>query len=302
MATDTKKEEHEGKINGARLAIHFKVKDPVDLADLSNSFGSVANLYNASLPSKMRPPATVKDASTRLHVSKIENNCIFIELGHILEIANQVASTIDPDATKLEKLDTILNFATELSTTIQNFIAVASAGASVVLGFKFSKKQTTDVLNILQTAEKNKQDKLGIKAMRYKKGVFTTEFDIEFSNKDLQKAKKGAKIVLDLFKKTSEEPHENILLRFTQVNSNKPARKDHTNFRGIFIEDEAKNNLPVFMSETDSKNIQKRINDKTLNPFAASFRADVNVKKNRNDKPQSYEITKLHEIIPDATP
>ena len=245
MATDTKKEEYEGKINGARLAIHFKVKDPVDLADLSNAFGSVANLYNASLPRKMRPPATVKDASTRLHVSKIENNCISIELGHILEIANQVASTIDPDATKLEKLTTILNFAKELSTTIENFIKVAGAGSSVVLGFKFSKKQTTDVLNILQTAEKNKHDKLGIKAMRYKKGVFTTEFDIEFSNEDLKKAKKGVNIVLGLFKKTSEKPHKKVLLRFTQANSDKPARKDHTNFRGI-IEKIGKTNLPVF--------------------------------------------------------
>ncbi len=301
MADDTRKEEYEGKINGARLAIHFKVKDPVDLADLSNSFGSVANLYNASLPSKMRPPATVKDASTRLHLSKIENNCIFIELGHILEIANQVASTIDPDATKLEKLNTILNFAKELSATIDNFIKVAVAGSSIVLGFKFSKKLTTDVLNILQTAEKNKQDKLGIKAMRYKKGVFTTEFDIEFSNEELKKAKKGAEIVLEEFKETSTEKKTDVLLRFRQANADKPAREDHTNFRGI-IEELGGHNLPVFMSETDSKGIRKGINDKTLNPFAASFRVNVNVKKNRNDKPQSYEITELHEIIPDATP
>ncbi len=297
-----KEETH--KISDLRLVIHFKIEKPVELAELSRSFLSVADLYESSLSKSMKEKG--KDNNIGLYVSKIENNCFLMELGPLFvaayEVISQELQTVEPDADKIERLKALLKFSRDISPIIRKFMDIVDNRSSFKLGIKITKTITIAVSNLLSFLETSDDGELDIKTINYEKNKDGEETIIaKFSNEDLKKAKKGVDIVLGLFKKTSKEPHEKVLLRFTQANSDKPARKDHTNFRGI-IKKIGKTNLPVFMSESDSKNIQKRISDKTLNPFAASFRVDVNVKKNRNDKPQSYEITKLHEIIPDATP
>ena len=294
-----KEETH--KISDLRLVIHFKIEKPVELAELSRSFLSVADLYESSLSKSMKEKG--KDNNIGLYVSKIENNCFLMELGPLFvaayEVISQELQTVETDADKIERLKALLKFSRDISPIIRKFMDIVDNRSSFKLGIKITKTITIAVSNLLSFLEKSDDGELDIKTIDYEENEDGEETIIdEFSNKDLKKAKKGVDIVLDLFKKTTYEKHPKpVLLHFTRVNT---SNKSQAGFLGIIKDiNDAEfpiDEFPISVIKPFSDRIRNDIKDGNLNQVTDSYNATV-LEKYKDGKLKSYKIMDLGEVV-----
>ncbi len=288
MTTETK-EEDEHEISDARLVFHFDVEKPIELTELSRSLNAVAYLYNDFLIKHKSLQNTISDDDS-LYVTKIRDNCILIELGPILEMLPHAADA-------MSQYNSFQKFIENFSDIINYFAGITGTSVVLTTGFKYSKLKTNAMLEIFKTVRKNKNGKLHLKTIKYKKSADGSEevdinFFKDFPYKKIKDAMQGAEHAIKAFDETSELNLKNVGLRLTQANVGKKKRKDHANFRGI-IDTVPDIDLPVFMNEADSNKVKAVMADDTQNPFAVIYYVDVDVKIGRNSKAKSYTISNL---------
>jgi hypothetical protein len=282
-------------MSDARIKLHFNVHEPIELVELTLSFQAIAKEYRAHLIERVRTAGgKVKDADVKLYVTKIENNCILAELGSATALLGQFFSTMD-------YANIFVDFVKNLKGAIDYFGGVAKAGSVNAAEVPYTKRQTNSIADILKTASKNKNGSLGLSVIEYEAttGEASEKLAVTFSHEDALDSRRGALLAAQAFEQTGEADYKNVLMYFHQANIDEPKSEGRTGYRAI-IKSISNQDLAVhFVSELDRERVSDLVQDPQLNPFKASYRVDVNVETDRNDKPRFYRVVALHEIIPD---
>jgi hypothetical protein len=81
-------------VSDARILLHFDIHDPIELTELTLSFGSLAKQYRKHLTDELRSQGKkVKDINDiKLYITKIENNCILAELAGAVDVLGTLVS------------------------------------------------------------------------------------------------------------------------------------------------------------------------------------------------------------------
>jgi hypothetical protein len=276
-----------------RIRLHFDVHEPIELVELTLSFQAIAREYRSHLVDAVRAGGgKAKDADIKLYVTKIESNCILAELGSATEIMGAMFQTMN-------YANVFVEFVKNLSAAIDYFKGIGRSGTVEAGSIPYSKRQTNSISDIMKTVAKNKDGKLSLSAIEHMADGEKEFLKVTFNQQDATDARRGALLASQALEFRGDVDHPNVLMYFYQANIDDPKSVGKTGYRAIIksISDE---DLPVhFVSELDQDRIRDLVKDPELNPFMASYRVDVNVEVDRNDKPKFYRVAKLHEVIPD---
>lgn len=286
-------------LGDSRIRLHFDVHEPIELVELTLSFQAVAREYRSFLVNKVRQEGgRAKDTDIKLYVTKIENNCILAELGSATEIMGAMFQTMD-------YINIFVDFVKNIENAVNYFKEVGKTGKVDAKEIPYTKRQTQSIVDILKTASKNKNGQLGLEAIEFQTEApdgEKTHLAVRFTRKDALDATRGALLSSQALEQRGDVEYPSVLMYFHQANIDDPKSEGRTGYRAI-IKSISDIDLPVhFVSEIDQDRIKDLVNDPDLNPFKASYRVDVNVEIDRNDKPKFYRVIRLHEVIPDADP
>lgn len=285
-------------VSQARIVLHFDVHEPIELMELTLSFGSLAKQYRRFLLQKAKESGNkVGDDDVKLYITKIENNCILAELAGAVTILGSLFPLMN-------YTNIFIDFAKNLNTSIAFFRALVKREGSIAPSeIPYTKTECGDLANFLNVVSKNKGGTLGIGVAEYTKDDGEVQHHVKFifSSDEAFEAQKGALIAQRTLEYRGEADYMNTLMYFHQTNIEDPKAQGRTGDKAIIkaISDKA---LPVyFVSDLDKDKIKTFVDDPALNPFRASYRVDVNVETDRNETPKFYRIMRLHEIIPDES-
>jgi hypothetical protein len=285
------------ELGNSRIRLHLDVHEPIELVELTLSFQAIAREYRAFLVGKSRSEGrSAKDTNIKLYVTKIESNCILAELGGATEIMGALFQTMD-------YTNIFIEFVKNIDQAINYFKQVGKSG-KIPTNLPYSKRQTNSIADIVKTVSKNKDSRLRLSAIECEVDHEneTEHLKVEFTSEDATNARRGALLVSQALEQRDDVDYPNVLMFMHQANIDPPKDQGRTGYRAI-IKSISDNDLPVhFVSDLDKDRISDLVQDPDLNPFKASYRVDVNVEVDRNDKPKFYRVAKLHEIIPDDEP
>lgn len=285
-------------ISTARIVLHFNVHEPIELMELTLSFGSLARQYRNFLINKAKKEGKkVHDADVKLYITKIENNCILAELAGAVDILGSLF-------TVTEYTNTFIEFAKHINETITYFRTLISIEKISASEIPYSKKECEDFSNFLKVVSHNKGGELGISVAEYVKETpdAKTLTKFTFSSEQAFEAQKGSLLAQRALDEKGEADYQNVLMYFYQANIDDSKSEGKTGEKAI-IKNICPKELPVyFVSELDRDRIKGMKDNPAYNPFKASYRIDVNVETDRNDVPRFYRVVRLHEIIPDDIP
>ncbi len=282
-------------VSSARIVLHFDVHEPIELTDLTLSFGSLAKQYRKFLmdTSKQRNQK-INDAEVKLFITKIENNCILAELAGASNI-------LGPLVPLLEYTNLFIDFVKNINASILYFKGLSLKENIDSESIPYSKKDCEDLSRFLSVVSQNKGGKLGLGVAEYKKEDKKSSFLVRFtfSSEDAYDAQKGALMAQRALETRCDADYKNVLMYFHQTNVEEPKSQGRTGDKA-YIKAVCNKPLPVFfISELDSDKVKSFRDDSSLNPFKASYRVDVNVETDRNEVPKFYRVIRLYEIIPD---
>lgn len=282
-------------VSNARIVLHFDVHEPIELMELTLSFGSLAKQYRRFLVDRARVQAQkVNDADVKLYITKIENNCILAELAGAVNILGSLVPLMD-------YANIFIEFANNINNSILFFKGLAAKDGKVdPVEIPYTKRQCEDLANFLNVVSKNKGGKLGISVAEYAKDDGETKSHVKFSftSGEAFEAQKGALIAQRALEFRGDADHTNVLMYFHQTNVEDPKSEGRTGDKAV-IKTISDKPLPVyFISDLDKDKIKTFVDDPTMNPFKASYRVDVNVETDRNEVAKFYRVMRLHEIIP----
>ncbi len=282
-------------VSDARILLHFDIHEPIELTELTLSFGSLAKQYRKHLTDELRSQGKkVKDINDiKLYITKIENNCILAELAGAVDVLGtlvSVANYTEIFVKFIENVDKAIGFFRALSKR-----DVKSIKAEEI---EYSKKQCEDVAQFLQVA--SKKGKLGLSVAEYSNETEDKKIRIKFEYKsdEVFEAQKGALLAQSILEEKSDADYKDVLMYFYQANIDKSKADGKTTERAIIKAISGKD-LPIFIiSEIDRDRVMSLKDDPKMNPFKASYRVDVNVETDRNNIPKFYRVVSIKEIIP----
>jgi hypothetical protein len=280
-------------VSNARIILHFDVHEPVELMDLTLSFGALAKQYRKYLVSRLDLRRGT-DADVKLYITKIENNCILAELAGAINVMGSLVPV-------MEYTNIFIEFVNNINNTITYFRGIASRADDLKPSdIDCSKTQCEDTANFLNVVSQNKGGNLGISVAEYKKedGTIKHHIKFTFTSEEAAEARKGALIAQRALEYRGDADYKDVLMYFHQTNVEDPKSQGRTGQRAT-IRSVSEKPLPVyFISDIDKDRVKSFTDDPTKNPFKASYRVDVNVEKDRMEIPKFYRILRLHEILP----
>ncbi len=285
-------------ISSDRLELYFDVKGPIELTDLTLAFRGLAREYRRHLVGAVRQRGgKIRDGEIKLYITKVRSGSIIAELAGASQILGAIVSAMDYTVI-------FRDFVTVVETQITAFRAIGQTGKVDPVKLGISKAQCESYADFLKVVAESRDGKLSLAAAEH---ADTTEdrtvfARFEFSADDALEARRGALITLAALEYAGDADYKQVLLYFHQTNVDDPKDSGRTGDRGI-IKAISDRDLPVyFASEIDRERIKALWDDPKFNMFKASYRVDVNVEVDRNDKPRFYRVTHLHEILPDDGP
>jgi hypothetical protein len=280
-------------VSDSRIILHFDIHEPIELMDLTLSFASLAQQYRKFLSDKAKQQSQkINEADVKLYITKIENNCILAELAGAVNILGSLMPLAD-------YTNTFVEFMKNINNAILYFQAVSKKETVDVKNLPYSKKQCEQMSDFLSVVANNKDGRLGLSVATYEKEEKDIKHKVsfEFKSEEAHEAQKGALIAQAALEHSGAVDHENVLMYFHQTNLENPKAQGRTGDRGV-IKSIYSKPLPVyFISDLDRDKVKTFVDDPNMNPFKASYRVDVNVETDRNDRPKFYRVMKLHEII-----
>lgn len=282
-------------VSEARILLHFDVHEPIELMDLTISFGSFARQYRKHVIDKLRVEGKkAKDAEIKLYITKIENNCILAELAGAADILGTLFSVMD-------YTNTFVDFVKSINTAVEYFSGLLKKDTKSIKASEipYSKRQCEDLANFLNVV--SEKGDLGISVAEFSKESKTTKTHITFkySGSEAFEARKGSILAQNILEGTGDADYKDVLMYFHQANVDESKSDGRTGEKAI-IKSIYPKELPVYIiSELDRDRITSLKSDPKMNMFTASYRVDVNVEKDRHDTPKFYRVLKVHEIIPD---
>ena len=284
------------ELSDARIILHFDVHEPIELVELTLSFGALAKQYRKYLVAESRHKgAKLNDADVKLYITRIENNCILAELAG----ASSILGTLMP---LMEYVSYFEGFTKRVDAMVRYFIELAARKDTICSSeIEYNNKECEDIGNLMKVVSKNKGGALGLSVIQYEKseGTSDTKLSIRFSSDEAYEAQKGALIAQRVLEHGNDAEYANVLMFYHQTNIENPKSEGRTGDKAI-IKSISDKPLPVYIvSELDQDRVKALVDDPHLNPFKASYRVDVNVETDRNGLPRYYRVLRVHEIIPD---
>ncbi|WP_135211457.1 hypothetical protein [Vitreimonas flagellata] len=278
-----------------RLELYFDVKGPIELTDLTQAFRGLAREYRRHLVNVVRQRGgKIRDGEIKLYITKVRSGSIIAELAGASQILGAIVSAMDY---------TIIfrDFVTLVEAQITAFRAVGASGKVDHTKLGISKAQCEAYADFLKVVAESREGNLSLTAAEHldHSEDRTIVASFKFSADEALEARRGALITLSALEYAGDSDHKQVLMYFHQTNVDDPKDSGRTGDRAI-IKAISDRDLPVyFASEIDRERIKSLWDDAKFNPFKASYRVDVNVEVDRNDKPRFYRVTHLHEILPD---
>lgn len=282
-------------VSDSRIILHFDIHEPIELTELTLSFGSLAKQYRKYLTDELRTQGKkVKDINDiKLYITKIENNCILAELAGAVDVLGTLVSVAN-------YTEIFVNFIENVNKSINFFRCLTNREVKTIRAdeIEYSKKQCEDLAQFLQVA--SKKGKLGLSVAEYKSETDEKKIHIkyEYKNDEVFEAQKGALLAQSILEEKSDADYKDVLMYFHQTNIDKSKAEGKTAERA-FIKAITNKDLPVFIiSDIDRDRVMGLKDDPKMNPFKASYRVDVNVETDRNNIPKFYRVLSIKEIIP----
>lgn len=281
-------------VSDSRIILHFDVHEPIELMDLTLSFGALGKQYRKFLSDKLRSEhKKVKDVEIKLYITKIENNCILAELAGAAEILGALFSVMD-------YANIFTDFTSRVNDAIVYFKSLATSdGDKKASEIPYTKRECEDYANFLTVVSGKGQ--LGLSVAEYSKETKESTIKTKFvySGDEAYEARKGSLLALSMLEQRGDADYKDVLMYFHQTNIDESKADGKTGEKAI-IKSIHPRELPVYIiSELDRDRVAGLKDDPKLNPFKASYRVDVNVETDRNDTPRFYRVLKVHEIISD---
>lgn len=290
--------EFKDAISPDRLELHFDVKGPIELTDLTQAFRGLAREYRRHLVTVVRQRGgRIRDGEIKLYITKVRSGSIIAELAGASQILGAIVSAMDYTVI-------FRDFVTLVETNITMFRAVGQSGKVDHTKIGVSKAQCEAYADFLKVVADAPDGKLLLSAAEHKDESQdrTLYARFEFTSDEALDARRGALIALSALEYAGDADHKQVLMYFYQTNVDDPKETGRTGDRAV-IKAISDRDLPVyFASEIDRERVKALWDDPKFNPFKASYRVDVNVEVDRNDKPRFYRVTHLHEILPDDSP
>ena len=158
------------------------------------------------------------------------------------------------------------------------------------------KPQLSDMSKTIQAIANDKNGNLTIKGLRLKEGVFSTEFEAEFSEKDARNALQtiqGQKEELDA---VSASDHERVLMVFTRSDVGNAVVGKRSGERVVVSEISEKTLALMYGSDLAEAQIKDEIQNAYENVFKRGFVVDLNLVFS-GTRPVAYSVTNLHQVI-----
>jgi hypothetical protein len=282
-------------VSDARITLHFDVHEPIELMDLTLSFGSLARQYRKYVIEKLRDEGKkAKDAEIKLYITKIENNCILAELAGAHDILGTLFSVMD-------YTNIFVDFVKNINTAIQYFRSIVGKDSKTIIASEipYSKRQCEDLANFLNVVAEKGDLGLSVAEFDKESGNEKVHVSFKYTSSEAYEAKKGSILAQSILEQTGDADYKDVLMYFHQANVDE-SKADGRTGEKAFIKSVYPKELPVYIiSDLDRDRIKSLKSDPKMNMFTASYRVDVNVEKDRNDIPKYYRVLKVHEIIPD---
>ena len=282
--------------SAARIQIHFNVHRPIELTDLNLSFLGLARRYRKFLLERAKENGLKQsDTDVKLYVTKIESNCILAELSGAVEILGTLFTVMDYK-------NIFIDFVKNTKNTIDYYRGIAQSGEVDVKNLPDSKGELGAITDWLKTVDIPGSD-MKLSAIEYASEETEeskrTLFSVSFTDEETAEARKGALLAQRALDERGEADHKNVLMFLFQTNTDEPRSQGTTADRAVIKAISDKPLRLYFASELDQDRMYTFKNDPESNPFKASYIVDVNVETDRNDKPVTYRVVRLREIIPD---
>lgn len=289
----------EPKMSDARVQLHLNIHEPIELIDLTKSFQAFAFQYKKYLIDEAKAQnKKVDDTAVKLYITKIESNCILAELGGAIQILGMLFPLMNSTNVFIQfvqNVDKAISWCKDISENQSGNIDIDS--------IPYTKGELDRVAELTKIASECNGGELGLDVIEYSEHETDKEkkvhLSIKYSSEEAHQARKGALIAINELGKTDDADYKKMLMYFHQTNIENPKASGKTGDRAI-IKSIHEKDLPVyFISELDQQKIRFIIHDEKCNPLKISFNVDVNVEKDRNDKPKFYRIVSVNEIYRD---
>lgn len=282
-------------ISPDRLELHFDVKGPIELTDLTLAFRGLAREYRRHLVGAVRQRGgKIRDGEIKLYITKVQSGSIWAELAGASQILGAIISAMDYTVV-------FRDFVVLVESQITAFKVIGQSGKIDHTKIAVSKAQCESYADFLKVVSDSADGKLSLAAAEHSDNSpdRTLYARFEFAADDALEARRGALMTLAALEYAGDADHKQVLMYFHQTNVDDPKEAGRTGDRAV-IKAVSDRDLPVyFASELDRDRIKSLWDDPHFNPFKASYRVDVNVETDRNERPRYYRVTHLHEIIPD---
>lgn len=281
-------------VSEARIILHFDVHKPIDLMELTLSFGAFARQYRKFVVEKLRTEGKkTKDAEIKLYITKIKDNCILAELAGAADILGTLYPVMD-------YTNTFIDFVSNINNHIKYFRELITLNPKKIEAsdIPYSKKECEDLANFLDVVADKGDLKLSVAKFAKETEYEKVYVEFNYTSEEAFEARKGSLLAQNILEQTGHADYRDVLMYFHQANVEESKCDGRTSEKAI-IKSVCPKELPVyFISPLDRDRIASLKSDPKMNMFVASYRVDVNVEKDRNDIPKFYRILKVHEIIP----
>ncbi|WP_146227450.1 hypothetical protein [Pseudoroseicyclus aestuarii] len=159
-----------------------------------------------------------------------------------------------------------------------------------------SKPQLNDITKTVRAVAEDNNGTMAIKGLRYKNGLFTTEFEATFTAKEARQALDTIDIQRRDLEKTTTSDHSRILMRFTRSDVGNAAVGKRSGER-VVVDDLSENHRPlVYGSDLAEEQIKDVIRNSDENIYKRGFIVDLNLVFS-GSRPVAYSVTHLHQVI-----
>jgi hypothetical protein len=258
--------------DAAHLTIHIENKNPVELAELSLSFLSLARQYSKFVAKSDLP---LSKEQGRLIIKEIKPGSIIADLYPYVLLSTGVVLN-SPEA--IDSIKSVLDFAKYLKSTFDALLNGKPLEPQV------SAQDVRELANVLNATASDIGGSFQIKAEQGS----TVQVTINYNSTEANAIQNRAYKEIELMKEPEQRPRKKVMMYWHTASTGTSGDK-------AVIEEITRKPLPVFIENEAEK--QKMLKGKD-NPFLVGFIVDVEILMVQ-DKIRGYKVTKLHEMLED---
>jgi hypothetical protein len=282
---------------GDRIVIYLDPGGPVELTGLSESFASIARIYERHYPSDELP-------TPQLYITRLTSGSI------IAEIAPFVMMFGLPTLQYLAAVNTLANFAKRIADGVKGFAGIDVGKAGSAPTPALSHDDASDLREFIKPLTGRRGARLNITHARFVKGnakrqtIVEYKFDEETINRaaiNMDRALALPQSDQVLIPPPESKIRKEVMLVFESA-SRRPGKEDGRTVDRATISDVTDRPLPTYFRRSVRGNLKDVMVRGTTNPLTnVAYIVDVHV-QTREGRPIAYVVTDVHDTVPLADP